>query len=59
MAILPDLMGKYDGRRNKKGTGGHCRRYRDNNKIKALHGLYKEPTDDNDDDNSRDDDDGD
>ena len=50
-----DLMGKYDVRGKKKGKGGHRRRYRDNDVIKALHGLYEEPKY-NDNDNGRDDD---
>ena len=41
-------MGKYDGGGKKKGKGGHCRRYRDNNDIEAIHGLYEEPKDDGD-----------
>ena len=44
-----DLMGKYVGRGKKKGEGGHRHMYRDDNDIKALHGLYKEPKYDNDD----------
>ena len=44
-----DLMGKYDGGRKKKEKGGNFRRYRDDDEIEALHGLYKEPKDDNDD----------
>ena len=39
-----NLMVKYNGRVKKKGIRGHCRRYRDNDKIKALHGLYEEMT---------------
>ena len=35
-----ELTVKYDGEGKKKGKGG-CRRYRDDNKIEALHGLYK------------------
>ena len=31
---------KYDGKGKKKRKGGR-RRYRDNNKIEALHSLYK------------------
>ena len=32
---------------NNKGKEGHRCRYRDDNEIKALHGLYEEPKDDN------------
>ena len=39
-----DLPGKYDGGGKKKGKGGHRRMYRDDNKIKDLHGLYKKMT---------------
>ena len=39
-----DMMGKYDGKGNKKEKGGRCR-YRGNNKIKALHGLCEKPND--------------
>ena len=39
-----NLTGKYNGEGKKKGKGG-CRRYRDDNEIEALHGLY-EPKDD-------------
>ena len=39
-----DLKGKYDGKKNKKRKGGR-RRYRDNNNIKNIHGLYKDPKD--------------
>ena len=43
-----DLMGKYDGRGKKKVNGEYRHRDRDNkNDIEALHGLYKEPKDDN------------
>ena len=38
-------MVKYDGRRKKKVKGGHCLRYRDNDEIEALHGLYNQPKD--------------
>ena len=37
-------MGKYDGEGKKNGKGRH-RRYRDDNDIEAIHGLY-EPKDD-------------
>ena len=43
-----DLMVKYDSGGKKKGKVGHCCRYRDDNGIEALHGLYEEPKDDND-----------
>ena len=43
-----ELMGKYDDGGNKKGKGVHCHRYRENDDIEALHGLYKEPRDDDD-----------
>ena len=37
----PDnLTGKYDGEGKKKGKGGR-RRYRDDNEIETLHGLYE------------------
>ena len=39
-----DLTGNYDGKGKKKGKGGR-RRYKDNNEVEALHGLY-EPKDD-------------
>ena len=39
-----NLMVKYDGGVNRKGKVGHCRSYRDNDKIEDLHGLYKETT---------------
>ena len=39
-----NLIGKYDGGGKKKGKGGHRRRYRDNDKIEDLHGLYNEMT---------------
>ena len=48
-------MGKCDGGEKKKGKGGHCHRYRYDNKIEYLRGLYKEPK--YDDDNVREDDD--
>ena len=41
-------MGKYDGKGKKKVKGGHRCRYRDDNKIEALHGIYKEPKDNDD-----------
>ena len=53
-----NLMGKYDGGENKKGKGGNFRRYRDDDKIKALHGLHEEPKDDNDNSHDNDDNDG-
>ena len=34
-----NMTGKYDGEGFKKGKGGHCR-YRDDNEIEAIHGLY-------------------
>ena len=40
-----DLTGKYDGEGKKKGKGGH-RRYRNDNKIEAIHALYKPKYDD-------------
>ena len=40
-----DLMGKYNGGGKKKGKQGHRHRYRNDDNIKALHGLYKEPKD--------------
>ena len=40
-----DLTGKYDGDGKKKGKGGR-RRYRNDNEIEALHGLYKRKDDD-------------
>ena len=55
------LMGNYDGRVKKKGKGGNCCRYRDDDEIEDIHGLYEEPKDnddkvcDNDDDNDGDD----
>ena len=42
---LADLKGKYDGKGNKKRKGER-RRYRDNNNIENIHGLYKDPKDD-------------
>ena len=42
-------MGKYYGGVKKKVKGGHCRRYRYNDNIEALHVLYEEPKDDDDD----------
>ena len=39
-----DLMGKYDREGKKKGKGGR-RRYRDDDEIEDLHGLYEEPKD--------------
>ena len=46
------LVGKYDGGEKNKGKGGHRRRYRENNKIEDLHGLYEEMKDyDNDEEN--------
>ena len=54
-----NLMGKYDGRGKKKWKGGHHRRYRDDNEIEALHGLYEEPKDDEDDGSDDDNDNGD
>ena len=50
-----NLMGKYDVRGKKKGKGGHRRKYRNDEKIEALHGLYEETK--GDDENGRDDDD--
>ena len=47
-ADTANLMGKYDSGGKKKGKGGHCRRYRDDNKIDDLHGPYEEPKDDGD-----------
>ena len=47
-------MGNYDGGGKKKVKGGHCRRYRYDDKIEALRGLYKNPK--NDDDNGHEDD---
>ena len=44
-------MGKYNDGGKKKGKGGHCCRYRDDNDIEDLHNLYEEPKDD---DNVRD-----
>ena len=35
-----DLTGKYDDEGKRKRKGGR-RRYRDDNEIEALHGLYK------------------
>ena len=58
-ADAADLMGKYYDRGKKKGKGGHCRRYREDDEIKALHGLYKEPKKNGDDGCEDDDDDGD
>ena len=49
-----DLMGKYGGREKKKGKGGHRCRYRDDDNIEALYGIYKEPKDNNDDDRDND-----
>ena len=43
-----ELMGKFDVGGKKKLKGGQRRRYRDNDKIEDLHGLYKEPKDDDD-----------
>ena len=48
-------MGKYDGRGKNKGKVGHRCRYRDNNEIKDLHGLYEEPKDEYNDDRRDDD----
>ena len=42
-------MGNYDGGGQKRGKWGYCRRYRDNDKIEALHSLYEEPKDNDDD----------
>ena len=42
-AYPANLMGKYNGGGNKKVKGGHSCRYRDDDYIKSLHGLYKEP----------------
>ena len=39
-----NLTGKCDIKGKKKGEGGRCR-YRDDDKVEALHGLYKEPKD--------------
>ena len=47
-ANTANLMGKYDGGGKKKGKGGHRCRYRDDNEIKALHGLCEEQKDDDD-----------
>ena len=43
-----NLMGKYDGGGENKGKGGHRLRYRDDDKIEALHGLYEEPKENDD-----------
>ena len=40
-----DLTGKYENEGKRKGKGGR-RRYRDDNEINALHGLYKPKDDD-------------
>ena len=50
-------MGNYRVGGKKKGIGRHHRKYRDDDKIDALHSLYKAPK--NNDDDSRDDDDND
>ena len=42
-----NLIGKHDGRVKKKEKGGHRHRYRNDDKINDLHGLYKEPKEDN------------
>ena len=42
MPIPLTSQGKYDSKGKKKGKEGCCR-YRDDNKIKALQGLYEEP----------------
>ena len=39
-----DLTVKYAGEENKKGSGGRCR-YRDDDDIEALHGLYEDTKD--------------
>ena len=44
-----DLMVNYDSGGKKKGKGGHRCRYRDDDNIEALRGLYEEPKDDDDD----------
>ena len=54
-----DLMGKYDGRGKKKGKGWHHCRYKDDDNIKALHGIYEEPKDDDNDGHDNDDNSGD
>ena len=38
-------MGKYNSGEKKKGKRGNYLRYRENDKIVALHGLYKEQKD--------------
>ena len=53
-----DLTGKYNCGVKKKEKGGHCRRYKDDNKIESLHSLYKEPKDDVDVEKCRENDDG-
>ena len=40
-----DLTGKYNSEIKKKGKVGRCR-YRGDDKVEALHGLYEEPNDD-------------
>ena len=41
-------MGKYNSGGKKKGKGGHCCRYKDEDEIEDLHGLYEDLKDDND-----------
>ena len=40
-----DLTGKYNDEGKRKGKGERCR-YRDENDIEALHGLYETKDDD-------------
>ena len=54
-----DLMGNYDGRGKNMGKGGHPCRYRDDNDIEALRGLYEEPNDEDNSGRDNDDNDGD
>ena len=43
-----NLTGKYDSKGNNRGKGGRLR-YKDDDNIKDLHGLYDDPKDNNDD----------
>ena len=45
-AGLAELMGKYDVGGKKKVKGGQHRRYKNDDEIEDLHGLYKELKDD-------------
>ena len=42
---LYDMSGKYDSKGYNKGKGGRCK-YKYDDKIKDIHGLYEEPKED-------------